>query len=148
MTNRSMYEIVFLKHEPARSCAWASDKYEYLPDRGWKWLQRLAIGVLRWLGCYSQIETTDYKTHMVRPNDFIQAICEQRRELMSLYRLEGERLLIGSEEYFDLMKQQDQRMYDSFSFTAQYSYAKQIMGMKVTVVPWMKGILVMPKLEK
>lgn len=143
------YEVPFTKHEPVKSLIELENKFQFRQERGWKLLQCLCLWVLRKLGCYAIECNLTYKTHTIRPDDFVRNLIDQKREIVELYHLKGDRLLIGPEEYFDILKQDHELeqlgMFPSTSFVGSCNYGKQILGMKVTVIPWMKGMLVVPK---
>ena len=53
------------------------------------------------------------------------------------------RLLIGAEDFEELMHEKE--ISESMTFRANYYDHQEIVGLKVTVIPWMRGVLVLPK---
>ena len=47
-----------------------------------------------------------------------------------------------AEDYADLMH--EAAATQMFSFRAEYGYGREVLGMTVQVIPWMRGCLVMP----
>ena len=56
--------------------------------------------------------------------------------------MESKVLLIGAEDYAELMHEVASTQI--FSFKSEYGYGEKILGMKIKVIPWMRGCLVMP----
>lgn len=120
-----------------------ADQFEFREDKGFKWLQRLAIWVLRKLGCYALSEDIYYTKRVIKMDDLIDGLIRQQHEIVSHYNLAGgERVLIGSEEFSKLMCQPETK--EMLSFDCAGSGLRSFRGMSITVIPWMKGILVVP----
>jgi len=136
--------VSFYESRRHRVDSFIPDTYSFNRARGWVWLQRLALWVLNKLKCYAINSVITCTRHTVELPKLIEAIHRQNSELLSMYDLRGERLLIGAKEFSDLMNSD---IYNLVSFTLPYrtSYSPTIMGMKVTVIPWMSGLLVLPK---
>lgn len=121
------------------------ERYQYTPKLGWAWLQRIAIYILKKIGCESTEKI--YKSHVVEPKKILDYILDQKKELLKLYHHKGSRLLIGTKQYEEIMKINDDTHGQLFSFDCQYySGGPKIFNLKVTVVPWMDGVLVIPDL--
>jgi hypothetical protein len=120
--------------------------YQLRKDRDWLWVQKLAIWVLRKLGCFAIQEDAIITRHRFDGNTLLEAIMAQHSEVMNIYHRHGERLLIGFEEFRDLLGTE---MREPRSFAMQYRWHEKngytVCGLKVTVIPWMKGILVVPR---
>ena len=73
-------------------------------------------------------------------------IAKQRSAVFKLLNREPKELLIGAEDYAELMRETPAHYL--FDFNAQYVRGErgvaQIMGLKVRVIPWMRGVLVIP----
>jgi hypothetical protein len=138
--------VEFVEYKSVSMWVPRPDRFEYAPKRGWAWLQRIAIAFLRWRGCTSHDETTTYTRRVIDPSDVLNKICAQHESLLRHFNREGERVLIGAETFAELMG--GERMRSMFTFAATYRDGPQIMGMPITVVPWMTGVLVMPRIER
>ena len=103
---------------------------------------------MRKLGCYQVIRQSNVVTHTIDTDKLMSAIIEQHMELVNLYHLrDGERVLIGPAEFAKLA---GESINQQVSFNLQYKWdegfgAAKVCGMPITVIPWMEGILVVPK---
>lgn len=124
--------------------------FEYKPANGWAWLQRLAIRVLRWRKCFACTEFVTYERHQIGRNgeDFMRHLFEQRKNLENNFNRKPSRLLIGAEDFAELMRQPPTTV--GFDFRTEYYMSNgqdrkpSLCGLHVEVIPWMRGILVMP----
>lgn len=124
------------------------DSFELRKDRPAVWLQRLCLWVLRRLGCYAQHETVRIDRHYIgwKGNSFMERLWERKKLIWGSFDMEPTRLLIGAEDYARLM--QEAYSKNSFEFSAQYMMGRagrepEVMGLKVEVIPWMSGILLL-----
>ncbi len=124
------------------------DAFEYKPANGWALLQRLAIRVLRWRKCFACTEFVTYERHQIGRDgeSFMQRLLEQQDNLLNLDR-QPKRLLIGAEDYGRLMSEEPS--VSGFDFSATYYMGNgtsrpTLCGLRVEVIPWMRGMLVMP----
>lgn len=138
-----MQEVAFVQAHTTSQWQWKPAHYAFNPKGKHHWLQRACLWILDRLSAYAFEEV--FKTEMIRfkPQDVLHSITKQRCELLSLYRQEGARVLIGPDDFTEL--QADPRVRSMLSFEASYSNGVQVMGMQITVVPWMSGVLVVPK---
>jgi len=120
------------------------DRFQYRPEKGWAWLQRVCFWFLRRRNCNVVEEQVTYTRHTVDTANALHAIAKQRAGLLQHYNHEGERVLIGAEDFAQLMSSPE--ISNMVSFTASYRDGPQVMGMRITVLPWMRGILVLPRL--
>jgi hypothetical protein len=138
-------EIEFVEYAPFTFTVPSATKFEYKPRAGWAWLQRLCFSFLRWRGCFSVEDRTDFKRHIINPGDLLERILRQDSSLLEFYHRRGERLLIGAETMAELMQQP--RINQYMDFSAEYRHDRMICGLKITVVPHMRGLLVLPRLD-
>jgi hypothetical protein len=128
------------------------DQFKLCTERGHVWLQRMAIWVLRRLGCNAITIRVEATRVTVNTDHFMSNLIAQDRELVSMYHQRGDRLLLGNEEFHKLVNC-DILNNHPISFEAAYrhtvregnEYSIGGFKMKVTVIPWMKGMLVLPK---
>lgn len=136
------------------------DHYQFRPDRKYHWLQKLCLWALRKLGCYALTTNTNIVKHVVNTDTLMQGIFAQLGELAAIYNYKGQVLLVGYEEfsqlqgfpinhplsiYCDYMWQEYAGMKEDFSGPV---YKRTAMGLRVIVIPWMKGFLIVPKEAK
>lgn len=123
------------------------DRYELRADRGWYWLQRILFSILRRLGCFARdCEIVSSQTRIINTGSFLRRISHQRAELTQRWMLQGERLLLGAEDYRELM-QETNLIPGPLSFDIRFMSGCRIHDLRVTIVPWMSGMLVMPRTD-
>lgn len=105
-------------------------------DRPRWWLVRL-------LGGTCPFDSVKLVRVPINDKDFMTRLWRQRRELVESFRREPTTLLIGGEDYQELMD--SPQFKTAISFQARFNYERhEIYGLTVKVIPWMRGILVMP----
>lgn len=119
-----------------------TESYQLRRDRPLPWLQMAALWLLKKLGAYRIGELVTVERHTIDAPTFMDRVFAQRAELQKSFNVCPSRLLIGSEDYAEMM--QETAANQAFSFSAKYGYNREIMGLKVEVIPWMRGMLVMP----
>lgn len=134
-----------------RTQIFVPDRFQYQPEKGWAWLQRLAIKVLRWRKCYSWIFEEQSVAITIDTQNLQKQIWEQDQETFRYYHDRGELLLLGPREYDELRQLP---LNHPLSIHLRYDWAErgrddlwQRTGhdMNVVVIPHMKGALVLPK---
>jgi hypothetical protein len=77
----------------------------------------------------------------------MERIMEQNRALMKTFNVSGNKILIGAEDYQELM-QSPEFSQVTFKFDASAHLdldgESTLCGFKVEVIPWMRGVLMMP----
>lgn len=125
------------------------DAFEFREDRPAHWLQRLCLWTLRKLGCHASLETVKIERHVIgrKGERFTDAILRQADNLLDFNR-QPARLLIGAEDYAKLMG--EPTFETGFNFHTEYNIGNgrgrrpTVCGLTVEVIPWMRGMLVMP----
>lgn len=108
-----------------------------------KWWDRPRWFVVRFLGGECPYDTVKVSTFHIDGDDFADRLFKQKRALFDTFGKEAQVILIGGEDYRELMK--SPVVIQSFSFMSSFNYNRQVFGMKVKVIPWMSGILAIPK---
>ena len=138
-------KVCFIEQSSVHAQVKVDDAYRFNEWAGWVPVQRLCFWLLRKIGAFAYVDTVKTSTHVLDTDKFMENVDRQRRGLLDMYDLYGERLLIGVEEYQDFMSNNAEYIRE-FSFGTTYNKGQfQICGMEVTVIPWMKGVLVLPK---
>ena len=143
--------IDFVQVRPgATSMICRNDRFALRPEVGWVWLQRLCLFFLRKIGAYAFDVEQTYDRMVVKPDRLLSGILTQKHELMLTYHREGERLLMGPEEFCRLQEDAcPQKVWTPLDFTIPYRWydrgEKRVFGLNITVVPWMNGVLVLPR---
>ena len=137
-------EVVFVETQRTSELRLREDRYQYMPKKGWAWLQRVCFWFLGRIGCNPFDEVVAYSRHRIDTQNLVKAIHEQHSGLLDMYHaVKAERLLIGSEDFARLMGAPE--IQNMMSFHAAYANGRAIFGMKVTVIPWMSGVLIVPR---
>jgi len=120
------------------------DGYRFKPQGRMQWLQRFAWWFLGKRHALEQAyePTVKIDRHHIDGDTFMERLFKQEESLLREFNREPQRLLIGSEDYAAMMSEPESRQY--FTFDARYYKRNSIHGIAVTVVPWMKGMVVMP----
>ena len=129
------------------------DVFQYRHQHGWygwerRGLQKLCFWILTKLGAFyvEDIKQSKITRHVINPNKFMEKLYQQHRSLFQHFDCNADMVLIGAEDYAQLMEEAI-TLRHMFSFTWDYYRDRRIMGMKIHVIPWMRGILVVPKLK-
>lgn len=120
------------------------DAFQFRKDRPLHWLQKLCLFILMKLQAYCVDYKTVYETRSIDTDSFMEQLLTQRENLVRLFNMKPSTLLIGSEDYVELMREVAFSNPQYFSFDTSYNHDLEILGLKVHVIPWMKGCLVMP----
>lgn len=137
--------VQFVAQERFMEMAAMLDAFKFVPKGRMQWLQRLAWRFLNRQGAMEQAyePKVTVTRHLVDDSDFIRRLEKQQRNLLQEFNREGRRLLIGSEDYAELMGSLEVQRHH-FMFPAEACRGDSILGLKVEVIPWMRGMLVMP----
>lgn len=121
------------------------DGYKFKPAGRAQWLQRLAWRFLQWRGALVQAyePKCEVVRHTIEADTFIERILKQRHELKRGFNRDGQTLLIGSEDYAEMMRAPEM-LNHALTFDARVGMDRQIVGLTVKVIPWMRGMVVMP----
>ena len=115
-------------------------------DRPHVWLQKVCCWVLRKLGAYRVDTQTKIEYRTIDADTFMGRVAKQHASVFELLNRRPKELLIGAQDYAELMHEANTHF--PFSFSASYVVGErgvaQIMGLKVRVIPWMRGVLVVP----
>lgn len=123
------------------------DAYELRPDRPAFWLQRLCCAVLRKLGAFRMEEQEGYQRISFDKGEFMQRLLKQRAALKGDFNREPKVLLIGAEDFCELMRLPDIDRFIEFDTEYRMGGGQRgyiVIGLRVQVVPWMRGAVVMP----
>ena len=138
------YTIEFVDTKYITTMVPMFDAFKFKPEGRAQWAQRLAWKFLNWRGAMKQAYEPKVTSsrHTIDADKFIERVIKQRVSLLHHFRKDGQRLLIGSDDYFELMGELSSHQH--FKFDACVHNGRQIMGLKVEVIPWMRGAIVMP----
>jgi hypothetical protein len=138
------YHVDYIETERRVTSYVNKELFEFRKDKKHHWLQKLCFWVLSKIGSHSIGEKVSYTQHRIDTPNFMEKLYRQKHGLLDLYNAEGERLLIGNDEYMELTGNPEIR--HMMHFTGEYRGRHgELLGMKITVIPWMSGILVVPR---
>jgi hypothetical protein len=118
------------------------DIYAYRANGKLPLLQRLCFWILSRLGAQWVEETFKTKRVSFHSDDLMHAISKQRQEVFKMLSREPTTLLIGAQDFEELMHIPDIR--EHFAFDVRYNKDRRILGLRIEVIPWMRGLVVMP----
>ncbi len=146
-------KVYFLEHKSQIKQWIKSHENVFAPKNltgwyGWErnWIQRFCFWYLKRIGAFynePMEKEVVYKTFQVDTGKFADRVINQMHVLDEYWRMKPKHLLIGVEDYSEIMKQS---VDQPFNFNIEYCIGsrKSLFGLTVHVIPWMKGILVMP----
>lgn len=144
-------EVVnFVKLERIDTMTADLNRFEYRPDRGWLWLQRAAFAVLRWIGAHHMPTVTTYRRTAQENDDLLKSLLAQRRQWFDyVHHDEMAHIYMGPDDERDLMKLCDFRdmQYTTLKggIETRDQYGRKWHDVPITVVPWMKGAIIVPR---
>lgn len=103
---------------------------------------------LRWwlvkkLGGQNPFDTVRVTRVPVDGKEFMDRLWKQKRALIETFHRKPTTLLIGGEDYEELMN--SPAVWQAFTIHANFNYGRdELYGLTVKVIPWMKGMIVMP----
>ena len=142
--------VTFIALEDKVTYADLEDAYAFRKDRPAHWLQKICFYILKKLKAYHFKKTISVERHEINAKDFMERLFIQRRELQSYFNIRPTVLLIGAEDYKEMMG--NKLVQQSLTFKTEYVYSsrnrgnitKQIaLGLTVHVIPWMRGCLLL-----
>lgn len=116
-------------------------QYEVREDVRFVWLQRFLCWLLRKIGAYATVEDLKYVRYTFDKKDFTERLFRNKETVMR-FDCQPRQLIIGADDFAELMSLPEIRNY--VSFDATYNYGRKILGLNVKVVPWMQGMVVVP----
>lgn len=138
--------VVFIEPHTEFKMVTDNSAFAVREDRPHLWLQKVCCWVLEKLGAYRRDTQTKIEYRTIDADRFMDRIAKQRASVFELLNCRPKELLIGAQDYAELMHEADTHF--PFSFSASYVVGErgvaQIMGLKVRVIPWMRGVLVLP----
>jgi len=125
--------------------------YTFEPKGKFKFLQVWMWKALHWFGCIKQKHVWDYNIKKVEIDTIglINNICKQKQWLVSQFDLKSKYLIMGDEDFALMWNNKELGEFFRFNMGVAYSDYEgvTILGLKVVVVPWIKGMFVMPEIQ-
>jgi hypothetical protein len=99
--------------------------------------------LVRLLGGTCPLDTVKITRVPVSGKLFAERLFKQKRALVERFRCEPTTLLMGGEDYEELMTSPAVR--EQFTMYSEFNCGRrQVYGLTVKVIPWVRGIVVMP----
>jgi len=121
-----------------------ANRWEFTPHgrltKLFRWALRLAVKHGHITPAFDEV--CKVTRHVVHPSSVIEAIARQRPEVFEQIGRHATTVAMGSDDYDELMC--DPNVHQYLSFPARVHDERGVMGLTVKVVPWMRGIVVLP----
>ena len=116
------------------------------------WLQKICFWVLGKLSAYQRFDKAEYDYVEFVYDDIVRAIIDHKDMLELVFHQRPEYLVMGRDEFFKLANTETFSSPYAIMFppdyqTARVNQPKMFAGLKILVVPWMEGMIVLPKIE-
>jgi hypothetical protein len=122
-----------------------TNAYRLAPHGRWAFLGSAMWKLLRKLDFLSEYveDREDITYTSIDTDDVMRRILESQHSVVEYLQGAGETLLIGPEEFRELMGHVPR--LSGFSFHSEYASRHTLFGLRVCVIPQMKGVLVLRK---
>lgn len=121
----------------------SSNLYEYKPKGKIRWLQCICFWILDKLKCHALLPNTEAERVLIDPKKIMDNIIAQKSNIIRHNYDRGSELeiFIGPEQLNKLRHENNHFM----TLEAPFMINGRFLGMHVTIVDWMEGVLVVPK---
>jgi len=139
------YQVYFIEPKVDIAEIMQPDVYKFVPTSPWKVLQKQMWKFLLHTKAITNA-TYDHKKvtwHTVEPDNVVKYVLKQIDHCWDRYSLEPTSILMGSEDYRKIASGVEEGV--EFQMAAELRQSNTFLGIKVHVVPWIKGIIVLPK---
>lgn len=142
-----MTVISVVEHQRLTEIKEIKSQFELRPERGYVWIQRLCVWLLAKIGAFANVPSVTVARHDVgkEGDTFMMRVMRSKHAVLGSFDRDPTEILIGPEEYSTLMGELIH--YGQFEFESRYfrhvEGETRVYGLKVRVIPWMRGILVL-----
>jgi hypothetical protein len=143
-----MNKVYTVERKEIRTVGVDPSSYVFRKDKKHHWLQRLCFRVLDKLEAYKKVEHITFSTHRIDTDYFVDRVMRQQRDIFNYYHPDRPvELIIGAEDYNKLAGTPEFNQLVEFEVPLHFNGRgrHRLMGLRVTIVPWMQGILVIPE---
>lgn len=119
------------------------DKYKFRKDKKYHLVQKVCLWVLDKIGAKANGVDTVYNKTVFNSNYFMEKVFTQMDNAQRVFDIRPDILLIGESDFRDIVGSKDINQIMVFDYS--YNYNRELLGLKVCVVPWMKGYLALRK---
>ncbi len=147
----SYNRVKFVFYKPLPVSTLMVDAFQYKPEVGYAWLQRIIFKFLTWIKAFAIRKDLDYKEIQFDKKDLLEQLFMQKHIIHKMYYNEKPQFLIGKGEFFELINI-TRNKYPEFdipiSISLQDEYGKNnafnAFGVELIVIPWMEGMIILP----
>jgi len=132
-----------------------TDVFSFRKDKKHHWLQKLCFKILKRIGAYGLDESVSVSRITIDTKKVIDSIIAQRGMLEMSWQFPPSHIYMGPEDYASLMKDESfMFVTQPLSFTGSVEFGstkmpeKRIMDIPFTIIPYMKGVLMVPEYKK
>jgi hypothetical protein len=124
--------------------------FSFNPDKPLKRVQRLCLWVLERLGCQHSTEYKNYSRIEINLDSLFDMVLESADAVSALYGDAGY-LVIGKEQMDRLLIESGDILRFNVPLNHEMSgewrrgYAPTVAGLRIVMVPWFDGVVVLPK---
>lgn len=137
--------VEFVTYNESVSSVPRYDRFEYNPANGWVLLQCIIFWVLRKIKCHAWDKIVNVEHHVLKTDSLMEGVYAQRKELLSNYHYAGFCLLMGHRQFQELANDPRSLGRITISTTGGYYHEGLPQQMRIFIVPWMDGYLVVPR---
>lgn len=142
--------FVYTRTKPTGVYLSKKDTFKEGKSKKHEWLQRLCFKILAKLEAYDTYPEATYETIVIDKKGFVERFLEQQRALIKEFNVGIDsrfRLIIGASDFRELMcsPEINQMLTFDTTFNVVNNGIQSVMGMEVTIVPWMQGAVILPR---
>lgn len=126
-------------------CLIPDDKFVIDPKHNMNWMQRLAYKYLTKVGLIipNKVEQLKVTHFTIDKNKFLENLRAQLGDIYQITNSRNNRVLMGYDDFRRMVDLPELNRSHLFRFDINGN-DDRIMGMKIEVIPWMTGVLVIP----
>ena len=117
-------------------------RIDQLPYTKSGWIDGCRWWLVKLLGGENPYESVKVTRIPIDDKEFMDRLWKQKRYLFDMFGREPKTLLIGGEDYEEMMN--SPAIQQAMTFQASFHYGREIYGLTVKIIPWMRGAVVMP----
>lgn len=126
-------------------------RYEYRPDIGWRWLQRILFLVLGWIGAYHLTTVTTFVRTPQENDSLLKSLLGQEGQWIRYIHYERRaRIYMGPDDFPELIRLCEHMGMSVVDMRGRIStrsgrHEPTWHDIPITVVPWMVGAILVPE---
>lgn len=142
--------VNFVKLERIDTVVTDWDQFEYRPELGWRWLQRVAFAILGWIGAHHEPVVTTFQRSARENDDLLKSLLGQVGQWIAhVHHREQMQIYMGPDDEMSLMRLVQHMDMQPVRLSGQIEtrdrYGSKWHNIPITVVPWMQGAIIVPR---